>query len=164
MPGLTDPLEALLSFQRALAGRKISPARGDLDPTILVLKDDPNGLLRLTYARVRAGRVTALVNFVVADPVEPGVPCFNMGYAVHKDLRGQGRAKELVTAAIAELQNGLARNGVRSFHVEAIVGTDNVESQHVAAATVSGHAQPGIDHPSQVPILQYIRRVDVGQV
>lgn len=159
MPMLTDPLHALLSFQRALQNRAIAPERGELDPSVLVLVDRPNGELRMTYARMEGSRVAALVNFTPAEPIESGVPCFGIGYAVHQNYRGQGRAKSLVEASIAEVRNGLGRNGVPTFHVEAIVGADNIASQHVATATISQDAKPGTDGPSGVPILQYVRKV-----
>jgi hypothetical protein len=66
----------------------------------------------------------------------------------------------LVEAAIAELRNGLGRNGVPAFHIEAIVGTDNLASQHVAAQTLSRGAAPGINQYSGNPILQYVRKVN----
>jgi len=162
MPALTDPLNALLSFQRALQNRAVAPRPGDLDPTVLVYVDQPNGELRLTYVRLEGQKVAALVNFTNAEPIESGMPCYGIGYAVHQNYRQQGRAKSLVEAAIAELRNGLGRNRIPAFHVEAIVGADNVASQHVAAKTLSPNATLGTDQYSGVPILQYVRKVETG--
>lgn len=159
MPALTDPLNALLSFQRALQNRAVKPIQGELDPSILVYVDQPNGELRLTYVRLEGQRVAALVNFTDAEPIEPGVRCFGIGYAVHEKYRGQGRSKSLVEASISELSHGLARNGISEFHIEAVVGADNVASQHVAAATISPDSSPGTDTYSGVPIFQYVRKV-----
>lgn len=159
MPALIDPLNALLSFQRALQRGAVQPVRGALDPTVLAYRDEPNGELRLTYARMEGQRVAALVNFATAEPIEPGLPCFGIGYAVHEKYRGQGRAKSLVEAAIAELTTGLARNSLRAFHIEAVVGADNFASQKIAQATISATGKPGTDVFSGVPILQYVRKV-----
>ncbi len=65
------------------------------------------------------------------------LPCFQLGYAVPEKYRAQSRAKKIVTAAIAELQNGLSRNGIAGFCIEAVVGTDNEPSMRVASATIS---------------------------
>ena len=162
MPVLTDPLNALLSFQRALQNRAVAPRPGELDTTVLVHADQPNGELRLTYVRLEGQKVAALVNFTSAEPIESGVPCFGIGYAVHQNYRQEGRAKSLVEAAMAELRNGLSRNGVPTFHVEAVVSTDNIASQQVAARTLSPNATPGTDQCSGVSILQYVRKVDTG--
>lgn len=159
MPTLTDPLDALMSFQRALQRGGISPIRGELDPGILVYRDEPNGELRLTYARLEGQRVASLVNFAPTDPIEPAIPCFSIGYAVHEKYRGQGRAKSLVEAAIAELANGLTRNGRPVFHIEAIVGANNIASQKVAQATISSDGKPGMDQFAKVPILQFVRKI-----
>lgn len=63
-------------------------------------------------------------------------------------------------AAIAELSNRLAHNGIRAFHIEAIVGADNVASRQVAAATISPVATPAIDQYSGVPVFQYVRKIE----
>lgn len=162
MTALTDPLNALLSFQRALQNRTIVPWPGELDPTVLVYADQPNGELRLTYVQLEVQKVVALVNFTNAESIESGMPCYGIGYAVHQNYRGQGLAASLVEAAIAELRNGLGRNYFPAFHVEAIVGTDNVASQNVATKVLSPNATLGIDQYSGAPILQYVRKVETG--
>ena len=128
---------------------------------VLVYADQPSGQPRFTYARLEGAKVAALVNFTPSDPFEPGIPCFGIGYAVHKDFRGQGRAQSLVNAAIAELKNGLARNGFPIFYIEAIVGADNEVSQRVAAATIAPDAKPGTDQYSGDPIFQYVKKIEV---
>jgi hypothetical protein len=94
----------------------------------------------------------------LCEPIE-GVPCFQIGYAVPKEYRGQGRAKGIVDAAIAELKHGLGRNKIHSFYVEAIVGTDNEASKHVAATTISATPVAVTDKYSGLPALQYVRKV-----
>lgn len=158
MPELTNPYHALVSFQEALEAGEIELQPGELDANVYVHVDHPNGTPRLTYVRLHNGKVTSFVNLVPCDPVE-GVPCFNIGYAVPRDFRNQGRARDLVQAAIAELSRGLARNGITTFYIEAIVGKDNVPSQHVAESTLSPDGIPGTDSLSGVSIYQYLRKV-----
>lgn len=101
--------------------------------------------------------VTAFANFVWCDPIE-GEPCFQIGYAVPVAFRGRGLARDVVTAAIAEMQIGLTRNGVATFNIEAIVGANNPASQRVAQQTISPTATTITDEASDEPALQYVRK------
>jgi hypothetical protein len=161
MPAMTDPAEALASFQEALLAGEIRLQRGAVDPDLYVYADRPNGMPRLTYVRLEAQTVTVFVNFALADPVE-GMPCFQIGYAVPPSLRRQGRAKNAVTAALAELQVGMRRNGVAGFYIEAVVGVDNPASQRVAEETIAPTATPITDEVSGQPALQYLREIPPG--
>lgn len=102
--------------------------------------------------------MTALAMFVSGDFIE-GLPSFNVGYAVDTSHRGQGLAKELLTQAIAELKKGISDAGIAGFFVEAVVGMDNVASQHVANATISNSPEEITDDVSGLPALHYIRKV-----
>lgn len=159
MPSLTDPTKALLSLQRHLQSRSLVMQPGEIDPTIKVHVDQPNGELRITYAYLVDNKVAAIAILTPSDPIEKGVACFGIGYAVHRDFRGQGLGKKIVRAAIDEFQHGMARNELLQFYIEAVVGIDNIPSQHVAAATVSPSPKPGVDKPSGAQVLQYVRKV-----
>jgi hypothetical protein len=88
------------------------------------------------------------------------VPCIGIGYAVPEAYRNQGRAKEIVNAAILDFKRGLERGGQRRpFFVEAIVGVDNVPSQHVAAMVISAESEAMTDQRSGLPALRYVRKV-----
>jgi RimJ/RimL family protein N-acetyltransferase len=102
--------------------------------------------------------VTALVIFVISDPID-GTPYFQIGYAVPEAYRNQGRAKKAVSAASAELEHGLSRNRVATFHVEAIIGADNKASQKVAEETLSMTPVAVTDEVSGVPAFQYVRKI-----
>lgn len=108
MAQMTDPLAALTSFQAVLETERIPLQPGVIDPTLFVHLDRPTGSPRFTYVRLDRRTVTALVMFAQVPPIK-GLPCFQLGVAVPEKYRAQGRAKEIVTAAIAELQNGLGR-------------------------------------------------------
>jgi hypothetical protein len=43
MAAMTDPAEAMRSFQQALAAGQISLQKGDLDPSLFLHADQPNG-------------------------------------------------------------------------------------------------------------------------
>jgi hypothetical protein len=91
--------------------------------TLFVHRDAPNGPpeYRFTYVRLKGKTVTAMVIFA-AQPPEDGKPCFAVGYAVPKRFQKQGRAKDILVAAIADMQAGLVRDGIPEFYIEAIVG------------------------------------------
>jgi len=105
--------------------------------------------------------VTAFANFLQCDPIE-GLPCLAVGYAVPEAYRNQGRAKEIVNAAISDLRQVLGQSGQHpAFFVEAIVGADNIPSQHVAAQVISAESEAVTDQHSGMPALRYVRKVEV---
>lgn len=158
MPAMTDPFDALKSFQQALIDGEVQLQRGAIDSELFVHSDRPQGETRITYARLQRQTVTALAIAVLTERVE-GIPCFQLGVAVPEAYRGQGRAKSIVEAAIIEMKNGLARNKVPEFYVEAIVGVHNKPSQRVAAATISATPVEVTDSLSGLPALQYLRKI-----
>jgi hypothetical protein len=159
MPQMTDPFAALESFQEVLANDVMLLQQGIIDPELFVHQDQPNGSTRFTYVRLDRRTVTALVMFVLVAPLE-GSPCFQIGYAVPERCRAQGRAKDIVAAAIAELKRGLTENGVPAFYIEAVVGTDNEPSMRVAAATISTSPVQITDDVSGLSALHYVRKID----
>lgn len=159
MAQMTDPMAALVDFQRVFETQSIPLQPGAIDPALFVHRDQPTGSPRFTYVRLDRRTVTALVMFVQVQPIE-GLLCFQMGVAVPEKYRAQGRAKEIVTAAIAELQAGFSRSGISAFYIEAVVGTDNEPSKRVAAATISGTPLPITDEFSGLPALHYIRKLE----
>lgn len=155
---MTDPFDALNSFQQALVNGEIQLQRGHIDSELFVHLDHPNGQPRFTYVRLERLTVTVLVMLVMSAPIG-GVMCFQIGYAVPKAYRGQGRAKSTIEAAIVELQHGLSRNKISAFYVEAIVGADNHASKHVAAATLSNSPIEVTDEISGFPAFHYVRKI-----
>lgn len=155
---MTDPSDALNSFQHALLNGRIELQRGSIDPELFVHVDHPNGKPRFAYVRLQGQTVVVLVMFVLSEPIDK-TPCFQIGYAVPKEYRNEGRAKSAICAAITELKQGLARNKISKFYVEAVVGTDNEVSKHVAALTISNAPVEITDSVSGLPALHYVRKV-----
>jgi ribosomal protein S18 acetylase RimI-like enzyme len=155
---MTDPFDSLTAFQKALRDDELVLRPGELDPTLVVHADKPLGVPRMTYARLDGRKVIALAIMVNTEPLN-GLPCFQAGVAVAKACRGKGHAKSITEAAIAEMKNGLARNGISSFYVEAIVNVENEPSKKVAAATISSSPVAVTDHDSGLPALQYLKKV-----
>lgn len=103
--------------------------------------------------------VTAFVELGLCEPIE-GTPCLAIGYAVPEAYRNQGRAKEAIKAALAEMKHGLGRHVNKPLYVEAIVGADNKPSQRVAEQVISDTPVAITDQISGLPAFQYIRRIE----
>lgn len=159
MPRITDPMDGLISLQRALGRGEIRMQPCELHPDLQVLLDRPNGEIRITYAVIDHGRVRATVVFAPAEPVE-GVPCFGMGYAVAEKFRGSGIASRTVPKAIEEMRHRLKRNGIARFYLEAVVSRSNQPSNHLARRIISDTPVEGTDEHSGEPILQYLRLIE----
>jgi len=162
MASMTDPTDALVSFQQALLDGEIRLQRGELDPDIFVHTDKPTpDVVRITYVRLDGRTVKAFVNVISAGRVE-GLPCFQLGVAVPVQYRNKGYAKSTLSSAIAELRNGLARNKIPSFYVEGVVSVDNEPSKRASAATISPNPIPITDEVSGLPALHYIQKIEWG--
>jgi hypothetical protein len=156
---VVDPTPALLSFQEQFANRRLVLHRGDLDRALRVHLDDAGGSARFTYVYLDGKTVSALAMFVPVDAID-GLPCFQAGCAVPEAYRKKGLAQRVTLAGMAELQNGLARNGVPEICVEAIVAVDNDPSNAVARKVFSPSPKLGTDHVSGEPAYHYVRRLE----
>ena len=151
---MTDPMNALRSFQEEFLLHEPQLKRTRLDPNLYVHIDTPNAEIRVTFMRIEGKTVTALVSFCEGEPID-GMHCYNIGYAVAEAYRNQGRAKEIVSAAIAELLQG-----GEAFCVNAIVAADNVASQRVATQVISDTPDPITEQVSGLPAFRYFRRIE----
>jgi RimJ/RimL family protein N-acetyltransferase len=156
---MTDPSNAMRSFQEEHSRGRIQLQRGAVYPDLYMHFDEKDGKGRFSYVTLENRTVTAFVNFVLVDPIERK-PCFSIGYAVPEAYRNQGRAKEAVGMALAEMQHGLARGHISTFYVEAIIGADNKASQRVAEQAISPTSVAITDQVSGLPALQYVRKIE----
>lgn len=155
---MTDPMNSLISFQKALEDGEISPQRAKLHDDLLVLVDHPNGTTRFTHALVKDQRVVAVAIFVPAYPMN-GAPCFNTGYAVDTTYRSRGYGKEVTQKAFDELTNGFQRTKIPHMYVEAIVSSSNEHSKALASRLFSNDPKACTDGVSGQPALQYVRQL-----
>ena len=155
---MTNPMDALTSFQQALLDGEIQPQKGELHDDLLVLVDHPRGVPRFTYALTLQGQVIAAAIFVQADPID-GSPCFNAGYAVDLAHRSKGYGKAITQKAFAELTNGFKRTKMPHLYVEAIVSTSNEHSKKLAYDLFSNKPTPCTDGESGQPALQYLKQL-----
>ena len=154
---MTDPTNALVSFQEALSAGKLRLERGRVDPNVYLHVDQAQGQPRFTYVQLEGQIVTAFVSFVINGTIE-GHPNLAAGYAVPEPFRNQGRAKATLAAGIAEMQNGF--RGHPPFYIEAVVSEKNVASLKVAEAVLGGEAERIMDSHSGEPAARYARKFE----
>jgi RimJ/RimL family protein N-acetyltransferase len=141
----------------ALANTSIKPRRGELRSDVLVYADKPNGETRLSYALILDRKVVAMATLGGTEAFN-GLPCFQLNYAVEPNFRGQGLAIEIARAAIDEARNGLGRNGVKKWVVEAVIDADNTASLSVAKRLFSEQPAPKRDDAGEL-VYQFIEIV-----
>jgi Acetyltransferase (GNAT) domain len=154
---MTDPLNALVCFQREFKLGRIRVRQCELDRSLYVYDDVAEGTPRSTYVTLEGKAVTALVILGLWEPIDE-TPCFCIGYAVPEKYRNQGRATKAVSAAIAELKHAQPVNS--PFYVEAIVGADNKPSQRVAEQIISDKPIAMTDEISGLPAFRYVRKIE----
>jgi hypothetical protein len=155
---MTDPMDALVQLQSALDNHFISPSPCELNKDILVEADQPNGTARFTYIKHKGGHAQAISLFVAAEPIE-GVRCFQMGWATLESERGLGYATYVTEKGIEEITNGLIRNGVTTFYLEAVISVSNQPSIKLAAKLISESPKECTDTFSGEPALQFLKLV-----
>ncbi|MFA8629813.1 GNAT family N-acetyltransferase [Xanthomonas campestris pv. campestris] len=154
MPSMADPSRALASFQEAFAAGGLRLERGRVDPTVYLHVDHLQGQARFTYVHLDGQTVSAFASFVPNGTFE-GHPNLAVGYAVSDGYRNQGCAKAILTAGIAEMQNGF--RGHPPFYIEAVVSANNPASQKVAQEVLGGEPEPMVDNHSGEPALRYAK-------
>jgi RimJ/RimL family protein N-acetyltransferase len=157
---MTDPSVGMKSFQQELRRGSIAIQVAKTDPNLFVHLDAPNGPpeIRFTYVRLKGKTVTAMVMFA-AEPPTDGKPTFAVGYAVPKAFQKQGRATDVLVAAITDMRAGLSKNGFPEFYIEAIVGADNVASRKIAEQVISDEPEAITEELSGLPAFKYVRRI-----
>lgn len=158
MSNMADPHEGLLSFQRAYEAGEISPQTCSIHHDLLVMTDDADGTIRLTYALIDLARkVKAIVVYVPADP-HKGKPCFQVGYSVSASFRNKGVASEALGKSIDEMRRGFIPH-MGEFYIEAVIGEHNTASLKVASKVISSTSSRIVDEASGEPALQFFQLI-----
>lgn len=158
MPGMTDPMDALVQLQLALDNRVVSLSPCELHKDILVIADQPNGTPRYTYVKINEDKVQAIALFVHTESID-GTPCFQLGWATIENMRGLGFAQHVTERGIDELVNGLGMHGIEKLYIEAIISDSNKPSIKIANKLLSDSPKKCTDSFSGEPALQFLRRV-----
>ena len=129
---MIDPSDGMKSFQKELRRGGIAIQVAKTDPNLFVHLDAPNGPpeIRFTCVRLKGKTVTAMVVFA-AQPPEDGKPYFAVGYAAPERFQKQGRAKDILVAALADMQAGLFRNGFPEFYIEATMVSIDLDAAQI---------------------------------
>lgn len=120
---------AFAAFQKAINKNLISLSKCEIHPELFLHADQPQGVVRYTYALMGTGtRVKASCVAVQGDAYK-GKLCFDVGVTTFKKFRNQGHGTAVLVQAIDELKNGLSRHGIDEFYIELKVDKDN-EASH----------------------------------
>lgn len=157
MPGMTDPTDALVSFQAAVSAGSLHLERGRVDPNVYMHVDIANGKPRFTYAFLEGKTVVALATFANNGSYQ-GHGNITVGYAVPEGYRSKGLAKAILRAGIAEMQNGF--KGMPPFYVEAVVSEQNTASLKVAEAVLGEELERFKDGHSGEPAVRFARKFE----
>jgi predicted acetyltransferase len=157
---MTAPLDAI----HGLAARQVALLHGELNlratdvhPRLRACARADDLAPALCYILVEEDdAVTAMVNFRPRERIEDE-PAFNIELSVPEDRRRQGRGQEAVDAALLALRHELARHGIATFHVEAIVEMDNAASARIAENSISEIRTATTDLYSGRPAFRYLR-------
>jgi hypothetical protein len=151
---MPDLMAAIDSLQKEI-GRGMKTIPCELNSQYRMIYDEPHGEKRFTYAKIIGGKVQALANFVLAEPID-GIPCFNVGYAVDPKHRGRGLGLEAASTGIAELKNGFGRTlKGKDMYLEAVVEKTNTHSVKVAQQLFSATGDSITDAPTGKPALYF---------
>ncbi|MGJ8654358.1 MAG: GNAT family N-acetyltransferase [Opitutaceae bacterium] len=153
MPDLSAALE---SFQDALSNQQINPEPCELYENLYLLKDDADGRLRMTYARIVEGKVLGMVAYVPVEPVD-SIPCFNVGYAVDAEDRRKGIGSEILEESLSEIENGLRHHGNGQYYIEAVISVENEASNKIARKHLSDTPKQIVCMYSGEDALQYFK-------
>ncbi|MES3707362.1 N-acetyltransferase [Pseudomonas putida] len=154
-----DPSSALCGFQEALAAGYIHPSRSTLHPDLVVLHDDAEGTLRITYALLAGKTVKAVAVYFLEKTIQ-GVRVYDVGYAVAHPYRNQGCALAVVEQSLEHLQKSLCGQVTR-FYVEAIVPHSNLASMKVAARALAVDPERINDGVSGKSSAKYLRLFEI---
>ncbi len=156
MTQMTDPMDGLTKLQLAMDNKWVELEDCESFDDVKVIFDRPNGEYRFSYAKVIDNSVQAFAVFVIVEPIE-GVTCINLGYAVPEHNRGKGLGTEILTKSIEELKNGLGKNGISEFYLEAIISRSNIASQKIASKIISSTPEECTDSFSGQPAYSYTK-------
>ncbi len=158
---MTDPHNALVSFQSALQLGLLQPFRCRIHKELVFWCDIPNDFPRVTYALLDKDNVVkAMALLVRAEPCDDG-PCFNVGYAVAESFRGQGLAYEILEKSLEEFI-ALSKGEAPRIYIDTVVGVDNIASQKVSSRFINAVPDEITDEVSGLPALHYRRVVELS--
>ncbi|GIU10812.1 MULTISPECIES: hypothetical protein [unclassified Shewanella] len=156
MAEMTNPMDSLRLLQQAINVRSVSFQNCESYPEVSVLYDTPNDTARFTYALFNGDIAQSIALFVLTEPVE-GIPCFQMGWATIENERGKGLATNIVSKGLEELKNGMKRNGISKFFIEAVISESNSESVKLASKVFTEKPSSCTDSFSGDNALQFLQ-------
>ncbi len=154
---MVNPMDGLKELQKAMDNDfELTPCA--LYSDLSMVADNPDNKPRFTYVKTDSGQITAYGVYVFADPID-GVMCLNIGYAVPPKYQHEGLGSEIIKKSIDELKNGIRRQGINEFYIEALVAVNNHVSQKLAKKFISTEFKKVTDSHSGQPAYHYTKLV-----
>ncbi|THJ45096.1 GNAT family N-acetyltransferase [Aeromonas veronii] len=161
MTPMTDPHNALVSFQAAISSGSIHPHPCPRHEGLFLYVDGPCARPRTTFAMIDHQHTVKALVTGVCDRYVDAIPGFNLGYAVAEPFRRQGVATDILLKAIGEMQFLAAKAHQDQLYVLAVVGVDNLASQAVASRCICESPVLTTDGLSGLPAFLYQRLLSV---
>ncbi|MBN8142997.1 hypothetical protein [Vibrio vulnificus] len=136
-----DPMTGIRILEEQLAEGFVMK-RVPFTDDIYMIKDNPFGGLRYTYAKLNKKNVEHLVSFDMNDPLN-GKPCFCLYYGTQEHLRNKGLTVKFVEQAIALFKKELPKK-FKPFYIEALVEKDIEASLGVATRLFGEKTTSGV--------------------
>ena len=155
---MTDPIDALISLQKAVNDSTVHMTEGKFYPNVKCLIDYPDGETRYTYAKIIDNEVQAIA-ILGLIPMASDVPYFQIGFGVKKSKRGQGMGIRLMKQALKELVNDISTSSMKEFYLQAIVNVENEASNNISRKYISNSPTSIFDTLSGEPAYQYLCKV-----
>ncbi|MGN7510721.1 hypothetical protein [Aeromonas salmonicida] len=89
-----------------------------------------------------------------------GYHCIAVGYAVPKNDRNKGYAKQILREVIEDLVLQAGKNGAETIYIEAVVDVTNLPSQRVAGTVLNVEKENITDSASGKPAYRYTARYE----
>jgi hypothetical protein len=155
---MTDPMDSLNAMQSALNEGIIRLQSCELYPEIGILLDQPNGFYRYSYVQLNGQQVEAIALIVMTESIDT-VPCFQIGYAVIESMRRKGLGKSIIKKALTDFKNGMQRNSIKEYYIEALISTKNKASNIIASRLLSNKPVKCKDEITNESAYQYLLKV-----
>jgi len=160
MSNMINPLDGLLKLQAGIdSGLRMVKCPGGSG--LSVFFDEPEGVLRLTYAMMEGDTIIAYSVFLKDKPIN-GVDVFDVGYAVLEEYRGKGIATHVLKNSIDLLTDTMRSvNTFTGYYIEAIIGVNNIASNKLAHKIISDTPNKIVDKHSGEDAYQYLRLINL---
>jgi len=160
MSNMVNPLDGLLELQAGVDSN-LQMVKCPGTSGLSVVFDQPQGVLRMTYAMIEDEIVIGYTVFIQDKPIG-NITVFDIGYAVLEKYRGKGLATRIVNSSIGLFIDTIGTGGnFDNFYLEAIVGVGNFASIKIANKVISDSPTKIVDKHSGEDAYHFLRLINL---